>query len=326
MAEEPFMRAVVTRAPGSAPDVVEVAEPLVGPGEIRVKVHAASVNGFDLAVASGRFADVLPHEYPVVLGRDFAGIVDQVGEQVSRYALGDEVFGVVFSQPLHAGSFAEYLVVPERHSIAPVPLGLDLTTAGVIGLAGAAAQAILAAGAPRSGETVLISGATGGVGAFAIQYAVAAGAKVVATAAPGREADHVRALGAHHVVDRAGDVTAQVRALAPDGADVVLHLAGDVAALATLLVPGGRLASLLVYGPDAFAQHGLPPEVVEAAGIRTSAVVARPDPAVLDSVADAVASGRIRVPVQRAYGLAEVPQAFADFAAGTLGKLAIRVR
>jgi len=136
----------------------------------------------------------------------------------------------------------------------------------------------------------------------------------------------VRGLGAHHVIDRAGDVTAQVRALAPDGVDVALHLAGALAALAALLVPGGRLASLLAYGPDGFSRHGLTAEAIEAAGIRATAVAASPDPAVLDSVAEAVSSGRIRVPVQRAYGLAEVPQAFADFEAGTLGKLAVRVR
>jgi NADPH:quinone reductase-like Zn-dependent oxidoreductase len=158
---------------------------------------------------------------------------------------------------------------------------------------------------------VLISGATGGVGAIAIQYAAAAGAKVIATARPGAESEFVRGLGAVDVVDHTGDVAAQVRAINPDGLDAVLHLAGDVDVLAGLLTEKGRLASTLVGGPD---QH---PAAV--------AVRATPTVATLDRLATDVAAGRITVPVSRTYALAEAPAALADFAAGTLGKLAVAV-
>ncbi len=314
------MRAVVAGGPAAGPTLVDTVEPLVGPGDIRVKVHSASLNGFDLALAAGYLVDVLPHGYPVTLGRDFAGIVDQLGEGVRDFALGDEVFGVVPVQPLHAGSFAEFLVLSQLHQAALVPPGLDLATAGVLGLAGSAAYAMLAVLAPVGGRTLLVSGATGGVGAFAVQLAVAAGATVIATASPGRETDHVRALGAHHAVDRT-ELTTAVPRLAPGGVDMALHLAGDAAQLAGLVAPDGRLASLLLPGPDSCAARS-----VTGPGLTTWAVAADPRRAVLDDIAAAVADGRLRVPVQRVYGLTEVPRAFADFATGTLGKLAVRVR
>jgi len=125
-----------------------------------------------------------------------------------------------------------------------------VAAAGALGLAGTAALDAVQAVAPRSGEAVLISGATGGVGAIAIQYAVAAGARVIATAQPGPEADFVRDLGADHVVDYTGDLAAQVRAVAPDGVAAAVHLAGDGAQVAGLLADGGRMASTLGYGPD----------------------------------------------------------------------------
>lgn len=103
--------------------------------------------------------------------------------------------------------------------------------------------------APKPGETVLIAGATGGVGALAIQHAAAAGARVIATARPGVATDFVRQLGAAEAVDYTGDLSGQVRAVAP-GVPAVVHLAGDGAQLAGLLTPDGRLASTIGFGPD----------------------------------------------------------------------------
>jgi NADPH:quinone reductase-like Zn-dependent oxidoreductase len=188
---------------------------------------------------------------------------------------------------------------------------LDIAAAGALGLAGTAAVDVLDAVSPQTGDSVLISGATGGVGAIAIQYAAAAGAKVIATARPGEEADFVRGLGATDVVDHTGDLSAQVRAIAPDGVDVVLHLAGDGGALTDLLADKGRLASTLGLGPD---QH---PAAVS--------IMATPTAETLDRLAADAASSRIVVPVSRTYPLAEAPTAFADFTGGTLGKLAITI-
>ncbi|GAA4264063.1 NADP-dependent oxidoreductase [Dactylosporangium darangshiense] len=308
------MRAVVSEDFGSGPTLTEVETPAPGPSDIRIKVSGSSLNGFDTSLVRGLFNGILPHRFPVVLGRDFAGTVDAVGADVTTFAPEQNVFGVVLTFPLNAGGFGEYLVVPAEHSIAPIPDGVDVTTAGVIGLAGSAAMAALDAVHLRPGETVLVSGATGGVGAFILQLATAAGTVVIATATPA-ETDHVRRLGAAHVIDHTKDLAAQVRALAPAGVDVALHLAGDPGTVSDLVADGGRFATLLPIDASPFACRG----------ITATAVAAQPNPAGLTSLAEAVAAGRLVVPIQRSYTMAEVPQAFADFAAGTLGKLAVQI-
>jgi NADPH:quinone reductase-like Zn-dependent oxidoreductase len=258
---------------------------------------------------------MMEHKFPATLGRDFAGTVDEVGEGVSALAPGDHVFGVVLTVPLNAGGFAEYLVIPEDHNVAKIPDGLDHATAGALGLAGSAAIACLEAVQPAAGETVLISGATGGVGAVLSQLTAARGAVVIATAKPGAEEKYVREHGAIHVVDYTGDVDAQVRVITPDGVDVVVHLAGDPVALANLIRSGGRFTTLLSADAGQSADRG----------IAASATFATPHRAVLESLAGDVVAGRVRLPIKRTYALADVPQAFVDFAAGTIGKLAVRI-
>src|SRR5690349_1257407 len=114
------MRVVVSAELGAAPSLTELPEPTAGPGEVRVKVHAASVNGFDNAVVAGWVAAFMEMVFPVVLGRDFAGVIDQIGPDVTNFAPGDRVFGVVFGYPLQGGTFGEYTVVPAA-SLARVP-------------------------------------------------------------------------------------------------------------------------------------------------------------------------------------------------------------
>jgi len=305
------MRAVAIEAFGAPVCVLELPTPAPTPAEVLVKVASTSVNGFDLAVAAGMLEGAMEHRFPVVLGKDFAGTVEAVGEGVTRLAAGDPVFGVVMKPYLGDGSFAEYVTVPEHYGIERLPDSLDLRTAGAVGLVGSAALAAIDAAAVGNGGMVLVSGATGGVGALVVQYSHHAGAIVIATARPGNEADFVRDLGASHVVDYTGDLTSQVRAVAPDGLAAVIHLAGDPAGLADLLTPGGRIASTLGYGPD------------QNAG--AVAVMANPDLATLSRLADDVIAGRLRVPIERTYELAEVPAALGDFAAGTLGKLAVTI-
>ncbi|BEL06285.1 NADP-dependent oxidoreductase [Actinoplanes sichuanensis] len=303
------MKAVVITEQGAAPRSVDIAKPQPGAGEVLVKVRASSINGFDTAVVAGYLAAMMEHRYPVVLGKDFAGTVEAVGAGVTRFAVGDTVFGVVTKAFLGDGGFGEYVTVPQAIGIAKLPDGVDVNVAGALGLAGTAAVDALDAVAPRAGETVLISGATGGVGAIAVQYAAAAGATVIATAKPGAETEFVRGLGAHTVVDHTGDLPAQVRAASPAGVDAVLHLAGDSATLITLLTEKGRIASTL--GP---VEHPA-----------STAVMATPTETTLDRLAGDLAAGRLTVPVAGTYSLDEVPAAFADFAGGTLGKISITV-
>jgi NADPH:quinone reductase-like Zn-dependent oxidoreductase len=310
------MRALVLPDFESQPTLADIPTPEAQPGEVLVRVHAASVNGIDLSIASGQLQGMMEYHFPVVLGKDFAGTVEDVGAGVTDFAAGDRVFGVVSDpSPLNSRSFAEYLAVPAGPNLTRVPEGVDFATAGVLGLAGSAALQAVDAVAPAAGETVLVSGATGGVGAYAVQLAAARGATVIATAKPGDEEDFVRDLGAAHAVDYTGDVAAQVREIRPGGVEAVLHFAGDGAALGELLVEGGRLASTLIMSPD---QLPVPKA-------RVSGVFANPDTATLDRLAAAVVAGRLRMPIQRTYQLDELGQAMADYTAGTRGKLAVSV-
>jgi NADPH:quinone reductase-like Zn-dependent oxidoreductase len=309
------MRATVLPDFGQPVGVSDIPVPEPGASEVRVRVRASSVNGFDLAVAAGFAREWMEHRFPVVLGRDFAGTVDALGPGATRFAVGDPVFGVIITPVLGDGGFGEYVVLREDAGIAPIPAGLDIATAGALGLAGTSAVLAVEAVAPQRGETLLICGAPGGVGSFAVQLAAARGAEVIATARLGEQTDYLRRLGAAHVVDRDGDIAAQVRALRPHGVDAVLHLAGEAASLALLLTPHGRIASLLVMNPE---QLGVD-------GSRAKSVMARPDAMILERLATEVASGRLNVRIHATYPLEEVPAAFRNFAEGKTGKIAVAI-
>ncbi|HET7531017.1 MAG TPA: zinc-binding dehydrogenase, partial [Mycobacteriales bacterium] len=237
------MQALAITERGAAADVIEVPDPSAGGGEVRVAVEAASVNGFDLAVAAGHIWESMPAEFPVVLGRDFAGRVESLGAGVDRLAVGDLVTGAIHGAALGPGSIAEY-VVQDAATLARVPDGVSAEQSAALGLAACAAFDVVESLAVVADDVVLVSGATGGVGTYIVQLARARGARVVATARPGEEADVVTRLGATDVVDYTGDVAAQLRTIAPDGATKVAHAAGDPVALAALATAGGRFASL----------------------------------------------------------------------------------
>ncbi len=308
------MKAIATTDFGAPATLVEIPAPEPGEGEILVRVASSSINGFDLSVASGRLKGMMEHRFPVVLGKDFAGTVESTGAGVDGFAEGDTVFGVVMKPELGDGSFGERVATPAAFA-AKVPDGVDAATAGALGVAGTAAHDAVEAVELQQGETVLVSGATGGVGIIAVQLLKARGAYVIATASTDDEIAFVRDHGADVVVDYRGDVAAAVRENHPRGVDTVLHFAGDGAVLATLLGPGGRMASTL----------GLTPEQLGRGDVALAPIMANPVTATLAKLADAAAAGIIRVPVTRTYGLEDVPQGLADFAAGTLGKLAVRV-
>jgi len=308
------MKAIATTDFGAPVTLVEISTPEPGEGEILVRVASSSINGFDLSVASGRLKGMMEHRFPVVLGKDFAGTVESTGAGVDGFAEGDTVVGVVMKPELGDGSFGERVATPAAFA-AKVPDGVDAATAGALGLAGTAAHDAVEAVELQQGETVLVSGATGGVGIIAVQLLKARGAYVIATASTDDEIAFVRDHGADVVVDYREDVAAAVRENHPRGVDTVLHFAGDGAVLATLLGPGGRMASTL----------GLTPEQLGRGDVALASIMANPVTATLAKLADAAAAGIIRVPVTRTYGLEDVPQGLADFAAGTLGKLAVRV-
>ncbi|KQW01434.1 NADP-dependent oxidoreductase [Streptomyces sp. Root369] len=309
------MRAVTVDSVPASPAVTEADTPRPEAGELLVKVAAASLNGIDVVTAAGYLQGMMEHRFPLVLGKDFAGTVEALGEGVEGFAVGDAVFGVVMKPYLGAGSLAQYVTVPAGHGVTRIPAGVTTGDAGALGLAGATAVRSLDAVALAEGETVLISGASGGVGALAVQLAAARGATVIATARPGDQADFVTGLtdAAVHIVDFTGDLQAQVRAIAPDGVNAVLHLAGDGAALAPLLRPGGQLASAT----------GLSQDDVKGHDVSVHTIMGNPDSQILTSLAEQVASGALRVPVTATYPLEQAAQAFAAFGTSTPGKIAV---
>lgn len=309
------MKAFVITGRDTQPTVLDLPIPEPADGEVLVEIEAASVNGFDLSVAAGYVWDMIPGiEFPVALGRDLVGTVTAVGEGVDGVSVGDRVAAVILGMALgpRTGSFAEYVALPVT-AVTAIPSGVDPQHAAVIGLAGIAAHDALEALDIQAGDTVLVSGATGGVGSIATQFAAAAGATVIGTAQPGQEEEYVRSLGAAHTIDYTGDVAAAVKAISPQGVDKIVHSAGDPAALASLVKTGGAVASTVGATAEQFGG-----EDVTVATIMADATTNK-----LATLLQRVASGELRVNIETTVPLDRAPEAFAAFADGTLGKVLI---
>ena len=308
------MRALAFRSRSDKLAVQDIPATDPGPGQVQVAVEAASINGIDAAAAAGYLWGMLPAVFPVVLGRDLGGSVAAAGEGVTGFAPGDRVAGVITGMTLGAGTIAG-LVTVDAGILTAQPAGVSSVQAAGAGLAAVTAHDLIAALALTEADVVLVSGATGGVGAYAVQMAPAGGALVLATARPGEASDYVRGLGADAAIDFTGDLAAAVRAAAPEGVTAVVHAAGDVAALAALLSPGGRLVSAL----------GATAEQAGRDDITVTGVMAVAEPEKFAALLASVAAGTLRVPVARTYPLDEAAEALADFSRHKLGKLAITI-
>lgn len=310
------MKAVALTALETPPAPREdLPAPTPAPNEVLVRVRASSVNPADNSIAAGMLMQMgIEYEFPVILGRDYTGVVEQVGADVTRYGVGDEVFGFVLhaNPTVHDGSWAEFIVVPQDISIAAAPTGVDAALAGAAPLAGIAAMTAIDALALSEGDTLLIVGATGGVGSFAVQLAARAGATVVAPALP-EDDGYLPELGVSELLPRDGDLAAAAHERHPDGFDAVLDLvnyAPDVPA--TLVKDGGRVAS---------------PTGAAGEGPRRTMVIAAPTPENLERLASLLADGTLRVPIQATYELGQAPDALTALATThTQGKLAIRIQ
>jgi NADPH2:quinone reductase len=227
--------------------------------------------------------------------------------------VGDRVFGVVTKPYMGDGSFGEYVTVPVAVGIARLPETVDFTEGAGLGLAGTAAADAFDGAGIGEGSTVLVAGATGGVGQQALQLAVRAGAHVIATASSEEEKELVSRLGAAATVDYKANVIEQVLGSHPEGVDAVLNFAGSPSALVPAVKQGGRLVSTLIMSPDE----------VPAEGFQVVSIYANPASATLERLAENQSRKHTAVTVQRVYDLEQTATAFEDFAAGTLGKLVI---
>jgi len=234
------MKAVLLTGHGGPDKLVygDAPDPVAGPGEVIVDVHAASVNAADYKVRLGgaSYSGASNLTFPYILGRDFSGVISELGEGVTDFAVGDEVFGIM-DQGVE-GCYAEKIKIPAA-IIAKKPEQLDHPEAAAMALTSLTAiWALEDTARLRRGETILIQGGAGGVAGFAIQLAKHIGATVITTASA-RNHTYVRSLGADRVIDyNEVDFTTMVR-----DCDVVFDtVGGDVQVLSyDVLKPGGRL-------------------------------------------------------------------------------------
>jgi NADPH2:quinone reductase len=310
------MRAITLDSADTRPALREdLPDPTPADNEVLVRVHASSVNPVDNSIAAGLLAQMgVQYEYPVLLGRDYAGVVEQTGTAVSDYQPGDRVFGFLLhaNPTARAGAWAELITVSEELSIAPVTDGVDLAVAGAAPLAGITAITAVDALDLSEGDVLLVAGATGGVGSLAVQLAAKAGATVIAPALPEDE-DFLRGLGVGAIVPREGEVAAAVRERFPDGVDALLDLINYAPGnYDSALKEDARIAS-----PTGAAGEG-PGRMM---------VMAAPTAENLQRLGALLADGALQIPVQATYPLAQAPEALAALSGEhTQGKLAIKVR
>ncbi|MFP8907402.1 NADP-dependent oxidoreductase [Streptomyces atacamensis] len=314
------MRAFNVPEPGAQPVVSDLPVPEVTEGTVLVRVHNAALNAIDNALASGAMAEMMPHAYPLVLGRDAAGVVEAVGAGVDHVAAGDEVIGhILLAPPIQAGTLAEYALLPAA-AVAAKPAGLDFATAAALPLAGTAAYASVEALDVQPGQVVLVVGATGGVGSYAVQLLAARGATVVATGTPA-DADRLTGLGAARVVDHTSGtpVADQVTTAYPDGVDALIDLVShspDGLPLGALR-KGGKVASTLNAADE---------RVLAAAGLSGSNIMATPVREVIEPLAAQAAEGTVKADIATVLPLEQAADGLATLAAGhARGKIIINV-
>lgn len=296
------MRAVIVNEYGSPPVVAEVPTPQLKEGQVLIRLCAAGMNPMDSTLASGEWRP-MPATFPMVLGVDGSGVVEGVGEGATRFAAGENVFGQFLIPPLgSAGTYADYVAVTEEAPLTLVPPGMDLVVAASLPTAGMAGLSLVEdVLGPLSGKSLLIVGAGGGVGAFATQFAVNAGASVIANVRESA-AGRMRAYGVSEVVDHTVTPIAEaVRKAHPDGIDALLDLVSDgeaFAELADLVRPAGRAVTTR-YVADAGA--------LEARGVTGVNFSLQPTSGMLDRIADSLVTGRIVAPPIARISLDEAP-------------------
>ncbi len=312
--------------PAEALAVSERPDPAPGAGEIRIRVHAAGVNRPDLLQRLGRYP--APPGASGILGLEVAGEVDQVGPGVSRWKTGDRVCAL-----LGGGGYAELAVVDARHAL-PIPEGCDFVEAAALPETVCTVFAnVFEAGGLKAGETLLIHGATSGIGVTAIQMAKAAGARVVATSRGPAKAAAAAGLGADLSLDATSD---DMAAAISDfgGADVVLDMVGaDYAALnQSVLKTHGRWVVIATLS-GALAEIDLARLMMKRIVVTGSTLRARPadEKARLIAAVEArvwpwVAAGRVRPPIHATFPLDQASAAhLALVAGGHVGKVVLTV-
>jgi NADPH:quinone reductase-like Zn-dependent oxidoreductase len=319
------MKAVVATGYGPPEQLVvaDVPIPTPGPGQIQVRIAAASINPADVRLPRGDFREVMPLEFPHVPGNDFAGTVSEVGAGVTAFRLGDHVFGQALPRALRAiagenrpslgtGSLAEYAVFEaDTPFLALRPPGLDIEQAAALPTVGLTVRALMATAGVQPGETVLVVGATGGVGTALLSALARTKVRLIATSTRA-DADVLRQLGAD-------DTIGYAEADYPERVDVAFNLtlpSDQLSTVARAIRPGGRLLTITYPVPqqerigDDVALHF----VLDMEGRFGG----------MSDVGELAVSGGLLATIGRRYILDEGGQACADFVrVHTTGKLLV---
>jgi NADPH:quinone reductase-like Zn-dependent oxidoreductase len=298
------MRAIGVREFGGRDklELLDLAEPKVPPDAVKIRVRAAGVNPVDWKLREGRLEARFPHVFPVVPGWDAAGVVEEVGPGVVEVQPGDEVIAYCRKHFVGEGTYAEFVTVPVDF-VAPKPTTLSFEEAGALPLAGLTAyQALFFGAGVTAGESVLVYAAAGGVGSFAVQIAVDAGADVIGVASDANR-EYVLGLGAFEVVDYGrGEVVDAVREFKRDGVDVVLDTIGgeSLERAVDAVRDEGRIVSI-AQPPTAsrFRERG----------IEATYVYVRPDGEQLEELGEMVDGDRLSVSLAEVLPLEQAARA-----------------
>jgi NADPH:quinone reductase-like Zn-dependent oxidoreductase len=281
--------------------------------QVLVRLDAAGIGVWDPSVRSGEF-ELGPREFPRIIGNDGAGEVVAVGAEVERFQVGDRVY----AYSMNGGFYAEFVALAEWE-VSPIPKGLSVEEAGALGADGVTALRGLEDELRLApGQTLMVYGASGGIGHLAVQLAKRMGAEVLAVASGRDGVELARTLGADAAVDgRRDDVARAVRDFAPAGLDAVLVLAhGDSLAPALALVrKGGRVAY----------PNGVEPEPRAPEGVTVTAYDGEPGRDVLERLNQLVSAGPFHVKLGHVYRLEDAAEAHREIARHHLGKLAFRI-
>ncbi len=315
------MRAVAVTRFREPPHLMDLPAPAAGRDEVLVRVEYAGINPFDWKIADGIFEGRRPHVFPLVLGVDAAGVVEAAGPEVTRFHVGDRIFGQFLHDPVGTGTYAELTPVPEGIGVTRVPDPMKSEEAAVLPTSGMTALTSLDALALPTGASLVIVGASGGVGSFATGLAVARGLRVTAVARGG-SATRLRSMRVEEVVDpNEGDPVASVARIHPSGMDGLLDTMSDrpgFARWATVVRRGGAAATT-TFSADVGA--------LERAGVRGVNVNLQPAAPLLERLAKVVVDHHVPVPLERRIGLPEAPEMVADLKAGRAhGKTVVGLR
>jgi len=332
------MKALILQRYGGADPLAfaDIARPQLRPDEMLVRIHAAGLNPIDTMIPKGTFKPMLKFKLPATLGSDLAGVVVEVGSEVTRFKVGDAVFASLFD--LGKGSLAEFAAVPERVA-AHKPANLDFVQAASLPMVALTSwQALVERAQLKAGQKVFIPAGSGGIGTFAIQLAKHLGA-TVGTTTSGANTELVRSLGADEVVDYRTQAFEQVL----QGYDAVLGtVRGDSLEKAvTILKPGSSVVSLVGPPDAAFARsRGMPfffrllfglmsrkiTGLAKKRHARYSFLFVRPDGKQLAQIARLVESSTIRPVIDTVFAFADTRQAMAYLEQGRAkGKVVIQM-